>query len=118
MFRLHGIWAGFARMGALRIGLIGSGNMASAMVSGWTGIDPALAQRIVLTDRGSGRAKSLAEATGASTASDNRALVEAVDVVVLCVKPIDIENVLREITDLIHADKLVASVAAGVTTAT
>jgi pyrroline-5-carboxylate reductase len=101
-----------------RFGLIGSGNMASAMVSGWVTADPALAERIVLTDRGSGRAERLAESTGASTAPDNRSLVEQCDVVVLCVKPIDIENVLREVTDLIHADTLVASVAAGVTTAT
>lgn len=102
----------------LKIGMIGSGNMASAMVAGWVAADPSLAGRIWLTDRGSGRAATLAVGTGANVAPGNRELVEAVDVVVLCVKPIDIENVLREISDLVQVDQVVASVAAGVRTAT
>ena len=40
------------------------------------------------------------------------------DVVVLCVKPIDVERVLREVSDLITPSKAIASVAAGVRTAT
>lgn len=107
----------------LRIGLIGSGNMASAMVAGWVRADPAIAARIHLTDRGSGRARRLAESVAGETGSptvhaDNRALVQTVDVILLCVKPIDIEDVLREISDLVGPDQVVASVAAGVQTAT
>ena len=44
---------------ASTIGLIGSGNMASAMVSGWVKADPEMAGRILVTDRGSGRADAL-----------------------------------------------------------
>jgi len=107
----------------LRIGMIGSGNMAEAMVVGWVGDDPALAARIHLTDRGSGRAQALASlvANDAGTPvvhATNRELVEAVDVVVLCVKPIDIEDVLREVSDLVTSRHVLASVAAGVQTAT
>jgi pyrroline-5-carboxylate reductase len=110
----------------LRIGLIGSGNMASAMVTGWVRADPSLAARIHLTDRGSGRARQLADevgsvAGGAGTPTvhaDNRALVDAVDIVLLCVKPIDIEDVLREISDVVEPHHIVGSVAAGVQTAT
>ncbi|MBC7644218.1 MAG: pyrroline-5-carboxylate reductase [Thermoleophilia bacterium] len=103
---------------SLRIGLIGSGNMASAMVAGWAAADADLTSRIVVTDRGSGRAQALAERYGCKVAVGNRALVSQVDVVLLCVKPIDIEDVLRQVSDLVHADSLVASVAAGVQTAT
>ena len=110
-------------MGELRIGLIGSGNMAGAMVAGWVRADPSIAARIHLTDRGSGRATRLAREVGGDHGTpvvhaDNRELVEAVDVVVLCVKPIDIEDVLREVSELVRPDQVVASVAAGVQTAT
>jgi pyrroline-5-carboxylate reductase len=108
---------------ALSIGLIGSGNMAAAMVRGWVSADPAIPPHIQLTDRGSGRAAALAEAVatdaGAPTVhTSNRALVAASDLVLLCVKPIDIEDVLREISDVLEPRHVVASVAAGVQTAT
>ncbi len=97
--------------------------MAGAMVAGWVRDDPSCAARIHLTDRGSGRAAQLADAVSSDLGrptvhADNRALVEAVDVIVLCVKPIDIEDVLREVSDIVRDDQVVASVAAGVQTAT
>lgn len=104
---------------APRLGLIGAGNMAAAMVAGWVRSDASLAGKIVLSDRGSGRARRLADELGCGVAGSNRDLVEQCDVVVLCVKPVDVENVLREVTGLVHAgEKVVASVAAGVQTAT
>lgn len=110
-------------MGDLRIGFVGSGNMAAAMVAGWVRADPALASRIHLTDKGSGRARALADRVATDAGSpvveaDNRALVRAVDLVLLCVKPIDIEDVLREVSDLVEPHHVVGSVAAGVQTAT
>ncbi|MCW2928023.1 MAG: proC [Thermoleophilia bacterium] len=110
-------------MTQLRIGLIGSGNMAAAMVAGWVTDDPSIADRIHLTDHGSGRARRLAEEVGGDAGTpvverDNRALVQAVDLVIVCVKPIDIEDVLREVSDLVEPHHVVASVAAGVQTAT
>lgn len=105
-------------LSTLRIGLIGAGNMASAMIAGWAAADPALASRMIVTDRGSGRAQSVADRYGCTVAAGNRELVELADVVLLCVKPIDIEDVLRQISDLVHPGTLIASVAAGVQTAT
>jgi pyrroline-5-carboxylate reductase len=104
---------------SLRMGLIGAGNMASAMVGGWVRDDASMGERIFLTDRGSGRAGKLADTSGATVVDGgNRALVEQVDALVLCVKPVDIENVLREVSDLVKPGMVVASVAAGVQTAT
>jgi pyrroline-5-carboxylate reductase len=111
-------------VGELRIGLIGSGNMAGAMVAGWVRDDPSIAARIHLTDRGSGRAQRLADEVASDDGSrpvvhaSNRDLVAACDVVVLCVKPIDIEDVLRQVSDVVEPRHVVASVAAGVQTAT
>jgi pyrroline-5-carboxylate reductase len=92
--------------------------MASAMVRGWVRADAGMAQRLLVTDRGSGRAAGLAERLGVRHVEQNADLVRESDVVVLCVKPIDVERVLREVVDLITPDKAIASVAAGVRTAT
>jgi pyrroline-5-carboxylate reductase len=92
--------------------------MAGAMVAGWAAADAELAGRIVLTDRGSGRAAALAERYGCQTAANNHELVERVDVVVLGMKPMDLEAVLRDLADVLHPERLIASVAAGVQTAT
>jgi pyrroline-5-carboxylate reductase len=100
------------------VGLLGAGNIASAMLSGWVRADAAMAERILVTDRGSGRAAALAERLGARHVESNAELVREVDIVVLCVKPIDVERVLREVSDLITPKKTIASVAAGVGTAT
>jgi pyrroline-5-carboxylate reductase len=100
------------------IGLIGAGNMAAAMVDGWVRADPARAARIVVCDRGSGRAGRLAELRGVSVARSNRELVERANIVIVAVKPIDVERVLREVSGLITADRAVLSVAAGVATST
>ena len=100
------------------LGSIGAGNMAGAMVEGWLRADPALAERILVTDRGSGRAARLAERLGVQHVADNAELVRRADVVLIAVKPIDVERVLREASELIDADTAVVSVAAGVATTT
>ena len=100
------------------LGLLGAGNMAAAMVSGWMKADPGMGARILITDRKSGRAAALAERHGLRHTPSNADLVEAADIVVLCVKPVDVERVLREVSDLVTPRKAIASVAAGVSTAT
>jgi pyrroline-5-carboxylate reductase len=100
------------------LGLLGAGNMASAMVRGWVRADASMAGRILVTDRGSGRAEALAERHGVRHLAKNEDVAREADVVVLCVKPVDVEHVLREVSDLITVDKAIASVAAGVRTAT
>ena len=100
------------------LGLIGAGNMASAMVRGWVRADRTMGERILVTDRGSGRAADLAERFDVRHVASNADLVREADVVVLCVKPIDVERVLREVSELVTVDKAIASVAAGVRTAT
>jgi pyrroline-5-carboxylate reductase len=100
------------------LGLIGAGNMASAMVRGWVRADRTIGERLLVTDRGSGRAADLAERYGVRHVASNADLVREANIVVLCVKPIDVERVLREVGELVTVDKAIASVAAGVRTAT
>ena len=100
------------------IGLLGAGNMAGAMVTGWVRADPAIGSRVLVTDRGSGRAQRLADRHGVRSVADHAELVADSDIVVICVKPVDVERALREVSGLITPAKTIASVAAGVRIAT
>jgi pyrroline-5-carboxylate reductase len=74
----------------MRLGYIGSGNMASALARGWG--DPVLA-----TDNGSGRAAELARELGGEALASNRELAERADVVILAHKPYQLEAVAAEV---------------------
>jgi pyrroline-5-carboxylate reductase len=76
----------------VKIGLIGSGNMARALALGWG--DP-----VLCTDSGSGRARELAALVGGQAVGSNRELAEQADVVVLAHKPAQLAAVAAEIGD-------------------
>ena len=97
-----------ARFGTLRrmierapvLGLIGAGNMAGAMVRGWVRTDASMAGRLWSpTAAPGGRRRS--QGHGVEHVAGNAYLVARSDVVVLCVKPVDVERVLREVGELI-----------------
>src|ERR1700733_2983637 len=87
---------------AMKVGLIGAGNMARAMARGWG--DPML-----VSDSGSGRAQLLADELGGRAASNVEVAQEA-ELVVLCHKPYQLRQVAQEIAP--HA-KAIASVVGG-----
>ena len=87
------------------VGLVGSGNIARALARGWG--DPLLA-----TDAGSGRAAGLAAELGGEAVATNAELAARADVVVLCHKPAQLDEVAREVAG---RARVVASVLAGVT---
>ena len=74
----------------MKVGLIGSGNMARAMARGW-------GEPVLCTDSGSGRAQALVDELGGERVASNRELAERVDLVVLCHKPYQLAQVAREI---------------------
>jgi pyrroline-5-carboxylate reductase len=87
------------------VGLIGSGNMARALARGWG--DP-----VLCTDGGSGRAAALARELGGEALASNEQLAERADLVILCHKPAQLEDVAAELAP--HAT-VVVSVLGGVT---
>jgi pyrroline-5-carboxylate reductase len=76
----------------VQIGLIGAGNMASALARGWG--EPVLA-----TDSGSGRAAKLVAELGGEALASNAELAQRADVVMLCHKPAGLQKVAAEIRD-------------------
>jgi pyrroline-5-carboxylate reductase len=79
-------------MRAMQIGLVGAGNMASAMARGWGG-------PVLCTDSGSGRAQALAAELGGEALASNAELAERADVVVLAHKPAQLDDIAYEIRD-------------------
>jgi pyrroline-5-carboxylate reductase len=87
----------------MRVGLIGAGNMARALARGW-------GEPVLCTDGGSGRAAALAAELGGEAVASNRELAERCDLVVLCHKPAQLDQVAAEIRG---AARAVASVLGG-----
>ncbi len=77
----------------MKVGFIGSGNMARAIARGWG--DP-----VLCTDSGSGRAQTLVDELGGERIVSNRELAERVDLVVLCHKPYHLESVAAQLAGI------------------
>lgn len=95
------------------VGLIGAGNMAAALARGWAAGDGG-PERLLLTDAGSGNAARLAAelppGIGAEALGSNAELVRQADLVVLCVKPHQLEHVGAEVQDALRPGVPLASV--------
>ena len=101
-------------MKSRRLGFLGAGNMAAALIKGLLhgGVLPA--ERIITSDVKAERLEHLHATHGIRTTMDNHALLRESDVLVLSVKPQVIDKVLTEVGGEVRADQLVVSVAAGV----
>lgn len=99
----------------MKIGFIGCGNMASAMINGILRKGIYSKEEIIvsnLTEAGSKRSR---EKLGVETTLDNRKVVQETDTIVLAVKPQFYEEVLAEIRDFLTEDKMVIGIAPGKT---
>jgi pyrroline-5-carboxylate reductase len=96
-----------------RLGFLGAGNMSGALIKGLVHAKVPAA-RIVASDVKLERLEQLQKAHGIRTTTDNHALLQESDVVVLAVKPQVVDKVLTEIGGDLRADQILVSVAAGV----
>jgi pyrroline-5-carboxylate reductase len=90
----------------MRVGLIGAGNMASALARGWG--DP-----VLCTDAVPGKAEALVQALGGEAVASNADLARHVDVLFLCHKPDQLDAVASDMGDATEGD-LIVSILAGV----
>lgn len=101
----------------MKIGFIGTGNMSGAIIKGIIDSKFVDASDVYLYDRNVDFAKSRAEGFGANATDTATELVEAVDYILLGVKPHIIPAVVKEIRDsLAKNDKVLISIAAGTST--
>jgi pyrroline-5-carboxylate reductase len=100
-----------------KIGVIGAGNMGGAFVRGWLKADPSMAGRIAVSDAVEFAAERLSRDTGVAKAAGNTELVEQSDLVLLAVKPADVESALAGTLKQFGRGKILVSCVAGRTTA-
>jgi pyrroline-5-carboxylate reductase len=77
------------------VGLVGAGNMASALALGWAAAETG-PDTVMVSDVDAERARGLADRSGASTADSNRELADTADVLVLATKPAALGAVAEE----------------------
>jgi pyrroline-5-carboxylate reductase len=75
----------------MRVGFAGAGNMAAALARGWAGVEGG-PEAMLFSDAGSGRAATLAAATGGEAVDSLRELAQRSDAVVLAMKPSALET--------------------------
>jgi pyrroline-5-carboxylate reductase len=93
------------------IGFIGGGNMAEALIKGMTSQGM---KDIIVSEPREERRRHLEESYGVMTSHLNRPVASSCKIVILAVKPQNMDAVLDEIADVITDEKTVVSIAAGI----
>ncbi len=97
----------------MKLGFIGCGKMATALVEGVLHAGAFRADEIFVSDVFPAAAEALRKETGVQALQSNAEIAEAADVLVLCVKPGDAANALEGLREK-AAGKLMISIMAGV----
>jgi pyrroline-5-carboxylate reductase len=98
------------------IGFIGGGNMAEALIKGILQNSKSIVQsELLVSEPRDERRKHLSQSYGIKTTSSNKEVASSCNLIILAVKPQDMETVLNEIADDATENKTVVSVAAGIT---
>jgi pyrroline-5-carboxylate reductase len=97
-----------------RIGMLGAGNMAGALIRGLLSSGVVEREQLSSSDVRHDRLKEIEREHGIGTTTDNRQVVHWASVVVLAVKPQVVDRVLGEVAEVFDGDKLLVSIAAGV----
>lgn len=96
-----------------KIGFIGAGNMAQAMMKALVDSQVVPVANLFATNRSPGKLKKVEETLGVTPINTNEELVDLCDIVILAVKPQDLVGVLEPIASSFHESQIVISLAAG-----
>ncbi len=96
-----------------KIGFIGAGNMAEAIIKGIVSKNLFSKQDIFISDVDKNRLNFINNEYGAIKAKDNLCLVNSVDIIVIAVKPQNAEEVLEGLRSANKEGKLFISIMAG-----
>jgi pyrroline-5-carboxylate reductase len=99
-----------------KVAFLGGGRMGEALVSGLIRSGGRSADEIMVTSRREERSRELAETYGIDSTLSNADAVSWADVLVLTVKPQDMEVLLSQIREHVTPEQLVVSFAAGIRT--
>jgi pyrroline-5-carboxylate reductase len=96
-----------------KIGFLGAGNMAQAIIKSLIDTKTVDRSRIWVTNRSEGKLIKMRDEFGVQTLHTNEELVDQCDTIFLAVKPQDLSEALEPIASSFHNGHLVLSLAAG-----
>jgi pyrroline-5-carboxylate reductase len=99
-----------------KIAIIGGGKMGSIIAQGLIAQKIAASKDIIVTDIDAARLEFLRKSTKLKVSQDNDKTVKRADIVILAVKPQNMASTLKEISSAVDKNKIVVSIAAGITT--
>lgn len=97
----------------MKIGFIGLGNMATAMIGGMLNKGIVKPEEIIGSSKTELTSQKIKERFDITTATDNVWVAGQADILFLAVKPVFFPEVIEEIRDAVKPDALVVSIAAG-----
>jgi len=106
-----------SRLPVRKLTLVGAGKIGEALLSGILSSQLVPVSNVVAADADQTRADYIGEKYGVKAYTNNRQAVAGADLVLLCVMPQRVRDVLREIRKTVRKNVLVISVAASVRTA-
>src|SRR5437762_12300397 len=99
-----------------RIAVLGAGKLGEALITGMLDAEVVSRKQFIATAAHKERMEQLNTKLDIETTLSNDEAVRKAHLVVLCVKPQTVEEVLRQVSDLLTPNHIVISVAASVTT--
>lgn len=97
-----------------KVGIIGAGNMGQAMIKGWLESKALSPSQISVTNRSPGKLEKLKKLYDIQVVSSNEQLVEENDIIILAVKPQDIQETIEQFSNSMFANTILISLVAGV----
>ncbi len=97
----------------MKLGFIGLGNMASAMIGGIVKKGTVSGKDIIGADKSQESCDKAVASFGITAGTDNCTVASQADVLVLAVKPIFLPEVLEEIKDCLREETVIVSIVAG-----
>ncbi len=104
-------------MAGKKIGFIGAGQMATALATGFLRENVAEQSSLYAYDINANSAKRFLQATGATFCSSIRDTIEVADIILIAVKPQQIEDVCPQIKEVLYGifkQKLIITIVAGI----
>lgn len=99
----------------MRVGIVGAGVMAEAMIAGLLADRAIGAEQVVASHPRKERREALAAEHGIATVAGNVDAVKGADIVVLAVKPQMLTSVMRQVGPALAKEQVVLSIVAGAT---
>ena len=98
----------------MKLGFIGCGNMAQAMITGILTQKVVSPQELIVSNPHEEKTAKLKEQFGILTTTDNKKTAKEAEIVVLAVKPQVYPEVIKEIRDEVSTEQIIVTIAAGV----